>query len=64
MEAKMQTEFHEEKGRIETENGAIPFAWVGATDGRVFFVTPGGLLVQSIPEERVLAIVSEERRAA
>jgi hypothetical protein len=60
----MHTEFHEEKGRIETEAGSIPFAWVGAAEGRVFFVRPGGLLVQSIREERVLAIVSEERRAA
>jgi len=60
----MQTEFHEEKGRIETETGAIPFAWVGAAEGRVFFASPGDLLVQSLPESRVLAIVSEDRRAA
>lgn len=65
----MERQFEELNGRIEIQTPpgefrSIPFSWVGAAEGRVFFVAPGALLVQSIPEANVLAIVSEERRAA
>lgn len=62
----MKSEFQERSGRLYLIGRQKPvlFSWIGGNGGRLFFVEPGTLLVVSIPEAFVAAIVFDAAIAA